>query len=113
MNVSLVLESTDCEDGSNMPSIGETFRITATITDLSGDAVVAGVNTITLYDPTETSSQVEAAPVHEGAGVWHQDFTTLATDPHGGWMVVWQIVAGGITGIGKIKVFIDDPPIQG
>ena len=96
-----------------MPSVGETFRITATLTDLDGVAIAAGVNTITLYDPSGTSSQTGAGTYTGAGGVWTQNFTTLATDPHGGWLVVWQIVAGGITGIGKIKIFIDDPPIQG
>jgi len=97
-----------------MPSIGETFRVTATLTDLAGTPItVPDSQTITLYDASEESSQVKIAPTHEGAGVWHQDFTTLVTDSYGAWLVVWKVVKDGIVGIGKIKVFIDDPPVKG
>ena len=95
-----------------MPSLGETFRVNATITDLDGTPVTAGVNLIELYEPDSTLNQSSAAPTHIGAGVWTQNFTTAAADPVGSWVVVWTITAGGATGIGKLKGFIDDPPIQ-
>jgi len=94
-----------------VPSIGETFRTTATLIDLDGNPIVAGVNTVQLWNPNGTLNQTSAAPTHEGAGVWHQDFTTLATAAVGGYLIVWKNVTAGVTGIGKIKVFIDDPPV--
>jgi len=110
MNIVLLVVNTDCI-GGYVPSVGETFRITATIVDLDGNPVTAGTHTIDLYEPDNSLNQTSIAPTHDGGGVWHRDFTTLATDPVGGYLVVWTVVSGGATGIGKIKVFIDDPPI--
>lgn len=94
-----------------LPSVGETFRITATITDLNGNPVTAGANSIDLFEPDGSLNQNSVGPTHVAGGVWTQNFTTLTTDPVGGYLVVWTIIAGGVTGIGKIKVFIDDPPV--
>jgi len=110
MDVTLLLGTSDCV-GGYVPSIGETFRITATLIDLDGNPIIAGANSIDLYEPDNTLNQTQVAPTHVGDGVWYQNFITLATDPVGGYLVVWTIVAGGATGIGKIKVFIDDPPV--
>ena len=65
-----------------MPSLGETFRVTATITDIDGNPVTAGTNTVNLYEPDGTLNTTEAAPTHTGNGVWTQTFTT-ATRPRG------------------------------
>jgi len=110
MGVTLLLGTGDCV-GGYVPSIGETFRINATLIDLDGNPITAGVNDIDLYEPGDTLNQTSAAPTHTGGGVWYQDFTTLTTDPVGNYVVIWTITVAGATGIGKIKVFIDDPPV--
>jgi hypothetical protein len=111
MNVQLVIEKTNCV-GSYMPSLGETFRVTATITDLTGVPVTTGTDAISVYDPGGTLKYTNIAPIHLGAGVWYADFTTATTDTSGGWLIVWKktTIAGAI-GIGKIQSFVDDPPI--
>ena len=95
-----------------MPSLGETFRVTATITDISGNPLVAPTSQLVeLYDPSNNLNQSNKAPTVVGGGVFYVDFTTLATDPVGLYIVVWTAVDGTVTGIEKEKVFIDDPPI--
>jgi len=96
-----------------LPNLGETFRITATITDIDGTPVGAGVNTIKLYKPDGSLSQTEIAPAYSGGGVWTQTFTTAATDPEGMWLIVWTNVFLLATAIGKFQMYIDDPPIPG
>ena len=94
-----------------MPSIGETFRVNATLTDLAGTPIVAGVNSISLYNPNNSLNQTSIAPTNVGGGVWWVNFTTQATDDYGNYLVVWKNTSGAVIAIGKIKVFIDDPPI--
>ena len=94
-----------------MPRLGETFRVTATITDLDGNPVDAGINTVNLYEPDDTLNQTSATPTPIGGGVWTQNFTTAADDPVGVWLIVWTNVSGGVTAIGKRTVWIDDPPV--
>jgi len=106
----LSIGNSDCI-GGYVPSIGETFRVNATLIDLAGDPITAGTNTITLYNPDNSVNQTSAAPTHVGNGVWYVDFTTDPTDDYGNYLVVWKNVTGLVTTIGKIKVFIDDPPI--
>ncbi len=110
--VLLVIEKQDCV-GSYVPSLGETFRVTATITDLNGAPVTGGTNAVTLYNPDGTANATSAAPTHTGGGVWTQNFTTLATDTEGGYLVVWINTTGAVVAIGKLKTYIDDPPIPG
>ena len=95
-----------------MPNLGETFRITATITDIDGNPVTAGANTINLYEPDATLHTSEAAPTHVGGGVWTQTFTTLTTDPEGMWLVVWTNVFLLATSIAKLQTYIEDPPVM-
>jgi len=95
-----------------MPSLGETFRVTATLTDITGAPLLAPKSqSVKLYDPSGTLKYTDNAPVDEGGGVFHVDFTTLSTDPVGLWLIVWTVVDGAFTGIQKHKIFIDDPPI--
>ncbi|GAG99571.1 unnamed protein product [marine sediment metagenome] len=94
-----------------MPSLGETFRITATITDLDGAPVTGGVNVISLYEPDGTLNQPAGGGNHTGGGVWTQLFTTAGTDPEGTYLIVWKNTSGAVVAIGKITIWIDDPPV--
>lgn len=94
-----------------MPYLGETFRVTATLTDIDGNPLLApSSQLINLYEPDDTLHTSSAAPTSVGGGVYYQNFDTLPTDPIGVWLVVWKSVKDGVTGIKKIKVFIEDPP---
>ena len=92
-----------------MPSIGETFRVTATITTIGGGPLVPTSQSVKLYYGS-TLKQTNNAPIASGSG-WYVDFTTLATDSSGLWLVVWTATDGTVTCIGKLKIYIDDPPI--
>lgn len=95
-----------------MPSLGETFRVTATLTDLNGDPLLApDSQLVNLYEPDDTLHTSSAAPSSLGGGVFYQNFNTLPADPIGVWLVVWSATKDGVTGIMKKKIFIDDPPI--
>ena len=93
-------------------SLGETFRVTATITDLDGTPVTGAGPTqaIILYNPAGTAVTTENAPTEVGAGVWYQNFTVPAAGAVGVWRVFWwcTTVAGAV-GIAKISVSVDDP----
>lgn len=95
-----------------MPNIGETFRVTATMTDLTGAPFTPATHSIALYAPGRSLSQTLTVPTLTGAGQYYIDFTTATTDPFGLWEVIWTALgAGGLpSGIGKIKIFIGDPP---
>ena len=95
-----------------MPNLGATFRIKATITDIDGNPVTGGANTINLYEPDATLHTTEAAPTHTGGGIWTQTFTTATTDPEGMWQVVWTNVFVLVTAIAKLQIYIDDPPVM-
>lgn len=95
-----------------MVSQGETFRVIATITDIDGNPVLpaaGGVHEIDVNNPSGTTVYTSAAPVHDGSGVYHRDFTIAAAQPVGGWRVIWKITVGTSVGIGKIPFFVDDP----
>ena len=94
-----------------MPNLGETFRMTATITDFDGNPVTGGANSISLYEPDGTLYSTEIAPTHTGSGVWTQNFTTLTTDTEGVWQIVWTNVFVFVTAIAKFNVWIEDPPV--
>jgi len=107
----LSIGNSDCI-GGYVPSIGETFRVNATLIDLAGDPITGGTNTVTLYNPDNSVNQTSVGgATHVGNGVWYEDFTTAAADDYGNYLIVWKNVTGAVTTIGKIKVFIDDPPI--
>ena len=108
--VILLIGNSDCI-GGYVPSIGETFRVNATLTDLAGDPITGGVSSVTLYNPDNSVNQTSAAPTHVGNGVWWINFTTASSDDYGNYLVVWKNTTGAVIAIGKIKVFIDDPPI--
>ena len=92
-----------------MPSIGETFRVTATMTDLTGSAFVPTSQTVQLFRGSSLE-YTNNAPVASGGG-YYVDFTTVSTDSSGSWLVVWTATDGTVTGIGKLKIYIDDPPV--
>ncbi len=94
-----------------MPSLGETFRITATITDIDGNPITAGANTVNLFTPDDTLDQTSVAPTHTGDGIWTQLFTTATTDTEGTWLVVWTNITGAVTAIGKLTLWLADPPV--
>ena len=94
-----------------MPSIGETFRVTATLRDILGSPLGAPTSqSVNLYRGSSLE-YTDNAPVNEGGGIFHVDFTTVSTDASGLWLVIWTVIDGTVTGIGKEKVYIDDPPI--
>ena len=90
-------------------SIGETFRVTATMTDLEGNPFVPTSQSVQLY-LGGTLQYTNNAPIAGGGG-YYVDFTTASTDSSGNWLVVWTATNGVITGIGKMKIYIDDPPV--
>ena len=94
-----------------MPSQGETYRVTATITDLDGTPVTGGaaVHSITTYNPSGTLVDTEAAPTESGGGVWYQNITLAAAAPIGGWRVFWKVTLAGTVGITKLPFWVDDP----
>ena len=79
--------------------------------DLDDDPILSGAHTIELYEPDDTLYQTYTTPTPRGKGKWRNNFTTLATDTEGAWLVVWTIVSGGATGIKKLTVWVDDPPL--
>ena len=94
-----------------MPYLGETFRVTATITDIDGTPLLAPDSQLaSIYQPDGTLDSSSAAPVSMGGGVFYHDFTIAAADPIGVWLIVWSATEGTITGIAKLKIFISDPP---
>lgn len=94
-----------------MPYLGETFRVTATITDINGVALLAPDSQLaSIYHPDGTLHSSSAAPTPMGGGVFYHDFSIPAADPVGVWLIVWSATEGTITGIAKLKIFINDPP---
>lgn len=96
---------------SGTPSLGATFNVEATITDLDGVAVTGGTNTVNLYAPDDTLYDTWATATHLGDGVWRVNFTTENTDTEGVWLVIWTNTVGVVVNVGKHAVWLNDPPI--
>ena len=92
-----------------MPSIGETFRVSAVITAIGGGAFAPTSQTVNLYYGS-TLKYTNNAPTPSGGG-YYVNFTTASSDSSGLWLIVWTATDGTVTCIGKLKIYIDDPPV--
>lgn len=94
-----------------MPNLGDTFRIQATITDITGALIlVPDSQLVSLYHPDDTLHASTAAPTSDGGGVFHVDFSIPSSDPVGVWLVVWSATKDGITKVAKMDIYVADPP---
>ena len=93
-----------------MPNVGSTFRVSATMTDLNGDPFTPATQTVRLYEPVRSLNQTNNAPILSGSGQYYVDFTTVSADPPGLWEVIWTATDGTVSAVGKLKIFIGDPP---
>jgi hypothetical protein len=79
--------------------------------DFDGAAFTPTSQVVNLFNPANALSYTDNSPTLVVAGQYYVDFTTATTDLSGLWLLVWTATDGTVTGVGKLKIFIDDPPI--
>lgn len=73
---------------------GSTVRIRNTIADFDGNPLDPDNQTVEIYDSAGNLKASFTAPVKDGVGVYHVDYTIPEDAEIGSWKVIWQIVKG-------------------
>ena len=93
-----------------MPSIGETFRVSAVINDLDGTAIEAGLtHLIYIVNPSGTTVLSSTTPTNALGGNYYLNFLIPAGSAVGLYTVIWETTYGTTIGIDKLKIWGDDP----
>lgn len=78
-----------------MTQLGETVRYKMTVTDEDGNAVDPDEIVITLYEPSESTTDLTGNEVKDATGIYYLDHTFSSGAPEGEYRLVWKTTKAG------------------